>query len=53
MPGESRCKVCHGHCCALVKDLINVLVEYGEIEPNEEVCITVLYWLLIMLFLEP
>ena len=37
--GEVRCSVCRGCCCALVKDLINVLVEYGEIEPNEEVCI--------------
>ena len=53
MPGGSHCKVCHGRCCSLVKDLINVLVEYGEIEPNEEVCIVVLCWLLIMLFLEP
>ena len=53
MPGESRCKVCHGCCCSLVKDLINVLVEYGEVEPNEEVCIVFVYWLLIVLFLEP
>ena len=37
VPGEVRCSVCRGRCCALVKDLINVLVEYGEIEPNEEV----------------
>ena len=53
MPGESRCKVCHGRCCSLVKDLINVLVEYGEVEPNEEVCVVFVYWLLIVLFLEP
>ena len=35
--GETRCKVCHGTCCALVKDLINMLVEHGEIEPTEQV----------------
>ena len=35
--GETRCHVCHGTCCALSKDLINVLVEHGEIEPNEQV----------------
>ena len=39
VPGEVWCSVCRGHCCALVKDLINMLVEYGEIEPNEEVCV--------------
>ena len=48
VPGEILCKVCRGHCCALVKDLINVLEEYGEIEPNEEVCVLVVYWLLIL-----
>ena len=53
VPGEVWCSVCRGYCFALVKDLINVLVEYGEIEPNEEVGIVVMYWLLIMLFLEP
>ena len=48
MPGEVRCSVCQGHCCALVKDLINVLVEYGEIEPNEEVCFRLIIVLLIL-----
>ena len=35
--GETRCHLCHGTCCALSKGLINVLVEHGEIEPNEQV----------------
>ena len=50
VPGEVRCSVCRGCCCALVKDLINVLVKYGEIEPNEEVCVWLIVVFLIVLF---
>ena len=35
--GVNRCKLCKGQCCPLVNDLINILVEYGEIDPNAEV----------------
>ena len=35
--GVNRCKLCKGRCCSLVNDLINILVEYGEIDPNAEV----------------
>ena len=37
--GINHCKVCKGRCCSLVNDVINVLVEYGEIDPNAEVII--------------
>ena len=29
--------MCHGKCCALVNDVINVLKEHGEIDPDAEV----------------
>ena len=35
--GVNHCKLCKGRCCSLVNDLINILVEYGEIDPNAEV----------------
>ena len=35
--GETRCYVCHCTCCALSKDLINLLVDHGEIEPDQQV----------------
>ena len=35
--GVNRCKLYKGHCCSLVNDVINILVEYGEIDPNAEV----------------
>ena len=37
--GVNRCKICKGRCCLLVNNVINVLVEYGEIHPNAEVII--------------
>ena len=35
--GVNRCKLCKGRCCQLVNDVMNVLVEYGEIDQDEEV----------------
>ena len=35
--GVNRCKLCKGRCCSLVNDVINILIEYGEIDPNAEV----------------
>ena len=29
--------MCRGKCCSLVNDVINILVEYGEIDPDAEV----------------
>ena len=29
--------MCRGKCCALVNDVINVLGEHGEIDPDAEV----------------
>ena len=40
--GVNRCKLCKGRCCSLVNDVMNVLIEYGEIDPNTEVTIIVL-----------
>ena len=39
--GVNRCKMCRGKCCSLVNDVINVLVEYGEIDPDAEVSVSV------------
>ena len=39
--GVNRCKMCRGKCCSLVNDVINVLVEYGEIDPDAEVTVSV------------
>ena len=33
----NRYRMCRGKCCSLVNDVINVLVEYGEIDPDAEV----------------
>ena len=35
--GVNRCRLCKGCCCDLVNDVINVLVEYGEIDEDAEV----------------
>ena len=35
--GVNRCKVCKERCCALVNDVINILIEYGKIDPDAEV----------------
>ena len=40
--GVNRCKMCRGWCCSLVNDVINILVEYGEIDPDAEVNISVI-----------
>ena len=31
------CSICHRVCCALSKDLINVLIDYDEVEPSQKV----------------
>ena len=38
----NRCRVCRGRCCTFVNDVINVLVERGELDPDAEVNIIVL-----------
>ena len=35
--GVNRCKLCKGWCCSLVNDVINILIEYGEIDLDAEV----------------
>ena len=35
--GVNHCRLCKGWCCQLVNDVVNLLVEYGEIDPNAEV----------------
>ena len=35
--GVNRCKLCKGWCCQLVNDVVNVFVEYGEIDQDAEV----------------
>ena len=29
--------MCRGHCCTFVNDVINILVECGELDPDAEV----------------
>ena len=48
--GINRCKLCKGRCCSLVNDVINILIEYGEIDLDAEVNI-VCYWLIVLLLL--
>ena len=38
----NRCRVCRGLCCTFVNDVINILVEHGELDPDAEVNIIVL-----------
>ena len=44
----NRCRICHGHCCTFINDVINVLVERGELDPDAEVNIIVLFVVLIV-----
>ena len=39
--GVNCCKICKGRCCTLVNDVVNVLVEHGEVDPDAEVTIIV------------
>ena len=39
--GVNRCRMCRGKSCSLVNDVINVLVEYDEIDPDAEVSVSV------------
>ena len=48
--GINCCKLCKGRCCSLVNDVINILIEYREIDPDAEVNI-VCYWLIVLLLL--
>ena len=43
--GVNRCKLCKGRSCQLVNDVMNILIEYGEIDPDAEVNI-LCYWLI-------
>ena len=49
----NRCKVCKECCCALVNDVINILIEYGEIDPEVEVnimCLLLSFSVIIVVF---
>ena len=41
--------MCRGRCCSLVNDVINILVEYGEIDPDAEVNISVCLYVIVIL----
>ena len=42
--------MCRGRCCSLVNDVINILVEYGEIDPDAEVNISVSLCVVLVVF---
>ena len=47
--------MCRGKCCALVNDVINVLGEHGEIDPDAEVLLVFVVsniFFIMLLFLE-
>ena len=48
--GVNRCKMCRGWCCSLVNDVINILVEYGEIDPDAEVNVSVSLCVVVVVF---
>ena len=50
--GVDRCRMCKGRCCALVNDVINTLIEQGELDPDAEVIVSVVLLVLISLLLE-
>ena len=37
--GPSVCGFCGGVCCSAMRYLINVLVDFGEVEPKLKVCL--------------
>ena len=37
--GADVCNFCLGVCCSAMRHLINVLVEFGEVKPNQKVCL--------------
>ena len=37
--GSNICNFCLGVCCSAMRHLINVLVEIGEVKPNQKVCL--------------
>ena len=39
-----------GRCCSLVNDVINIRVEYGEIDPDAEVNISVSLCVVLVMF---
>ena len=51
--GVDRCRMCRGHCCALVNDVINTLTEQGELDPDAEVILPVVLIFLVTMLLEP
>ena len=49
--GVDRCRMCKGHCCALVNDVINTLTEQEELDPDAEVILrVVIVFLVTVLF---
>ena len=41
--GVGRCGMCWGTCCPLVNDVLNSLVEIGELDQDVEVSVSVLF----------
>ena len=37
--GAGVCTYCRGVCCASMRDLINVMIDYDEAEPSQKVCL--------------
>ena len=42
--------MCSGKCCSLVNDVVNILVEYGEIDPDAEVNVSVSLCVVLVVF---
>ena len=42
--------MCRGKCCSLVNNVINILVEYGEIDPDAEVNVSVSFCVVLVVF---
>ena len=48
--GVRHCRVCRGQCCAFVNDIIDILVECGELDPDAEVVVIVLHVVFFMCY---
>ena len=48
--GSNVCTFCLGVCCSLMRDLINMLVEFGEVKPNQKVCLVFINEVLNLMF---
>ena len=50
--GPDVCTYCVGVCCGSMQDLINVLIDFGEAEPSQKVCLVFVCLLLCYICLE-